>query len=75
MFIDKFTSILLNLNKSHPKTLITGDTNIDLLKLKNNKLSIVFCHITSFGLFAMSTQILTYNSLIDNIFTNNLSDS
>ena len=72
-FIDEFSHILSELNKSRSTIIITGDFNLDLLKMHKTAIVREFFEI-SFGLLpslSLPTRISTNSAtLMDNIFTN-----
>ena len=77
MFINEFTETLHSAHLISKKTYVTGDFNIDLLKINNhNYYNAFYENITAQGFFpkiTRPTRLSTESSsLIDNILTNNL---
>ena len=77
MFINEFTETLHSAHLISKKTYVTGDFNIDLLKINShNYYNAFYENITAQGFFpkiTRPTRLSTESSsLIDNILTNNL---
>lgn len=78
-FIHEFSQVLHNVHGISKRTYIAGDFNIDLLSLRTNQYYTMFYDtVTSHGFFPKITRPTRLGnseksfSLIDNIFTNNI---
>ena len=77
LFNQEFALLLSKLQANPYKSYICGDFNINLLKIKDSKhCNVFFENVTSIGIFpqiTMPTRLSdNSNTLIDNIFTNNI---
>ena len=77
-FISDFTECLNNIHEISSQAYVAGDFNIDLLKLSsNNHYNLFYENVTAQGFFPKITRPSRLSdvsySLIDNIFTNNIS--
>ena len=84
LFSDEFSSFLTSMKQLKHATFVTGDFNIDLLKIDTNAhFNSYFDRIIAKGFFPRitlptrlsATSNYTTNTLIDNIFTNNIEEN
>ena len=76
-FIDEFTTVTQNLQEQHTKSYLCGDYNINLLKIDSSlHCNRFFENITTLRFFPQITRPTRLsgesNTLIDNIFTNDI---